>query len=161
MAVTPPSVRCLIALLLVLLTASCEQPEQVEAPYQFTGDIKHTMSVLLEPAAEVIWDSAGTIETLEGVEDLQPTTEEGWAQVQYAATVVAETGNLLMMPGRSRGDDWQEVAQGLVSTGQAALLAAQQQDADALFEAGGQIYNVCVSCHQLYWTEGSSRFTSD
>ena len=157
----PASVRCLLAVLLGLVLSGCGQSEQKEVPYQFTSDVKHTMSILLEPAAEIIWDSAGTIETLEGIEDLRPTTEEGWAKVQHAATVVAETGNLLMMPGRNRGSDWQEISQGLITTGQAALNAAQKQDADALFEAGGQIYNVCVSCHQLYWTEGSSRFSTD
>ena len=29
-----------------------------------------------------------------------------------------------------------------------------------LFDVGGEIYNVCVSCHQLYWQEGASRVTA-
>ena len=28
--------------------------------------------------------------------------------------------------------------------------AAERQDAEALFNLGGTLYNVCVSCHQLY-----------
>ncbi|GIT39504.1 MAG: hypothetical protein Ct9H300mP8_07000 [Gammaproteobacteria bacterium] len=112
------------------------------------------MHYVLEPAADTIWDSAGTIATLEGVEDLAPTTEEGWFRVQHAAAVVSESGNLLLMPGRTMdGDDWREISHGLVSTGESLMTAAEQQDADAVFDLGGQLYNVCVACHQRYWIE--------
>ena len=116
------------------------------------------MAVVLEPAADKVWDSAGFIITERGVKDLAPTTDEGWENVRHGAAVVAETGNLLMMPGRAMpGDDWMEISAGLVQAGQRAMVAAEARDADALFEVGGEIYNVCVSCHQLYWPDGSSR----
>ena len=35
----------------------------------------------LEPAAEVIWDSAGWITTVAGEQSLWPTTDAGWATV--------------------------------------------------------------------------------
>jgi hypothetical protein len=109
------------------------------------------MEFVLDPAADMIWDSAGYIITAEGEQDLQPTTDEGWLAVQHSAVVVAETGNLLMMPGRARDDkDWIEISQGLVDVGMRAKAAAEAHDADALFEAGGQIYRVCTSCHQIY-----------
>ena len=112
------------------------------------------MHYVLEPAADTIWDSAGTIATLEGVEDLAPTTEEGWFRVQHAAAVVSESGNLLLMPGRTMdGDDWRESSHGLVSTGASLMPAAEQPDADAVFALGGQLYNVCVACQQRYWIE--------
>jgi len=149
--------RLLIGCWLLLLATGCTQPDNVTLPYEPVGDLKHTMSIVLEPAADVIWDSAGTIETLDSVQDLRPTTEEGWNRVKHAASVVAETGNLLMMPGRAKDNgDWVEISGGLILTGKAALDAAENKDADALFEAGGQIYNVCVSCHQIYWVEGQA-----
>ena len=71
----------------------------------------------------------------------------------YAAATLAESGNLLMLPGRAIGDDWVEYAQGLVSASELALAAARAQDADALFDAGGRIYQVCRACHNQYWPE--------
>ncbi len=112
------------------------------------------MHYVVEPAADIVWDSAGTIATLEGIEDLAPTTDEGWFRVQHAAAVITESGNLLLMPSRAEdGADWREISLGLVSTGTALMNAAKEQNADAIFDLGGQLYNVCVACHQRYWTE--------
>ena len=58
-----------------------------------------------------------------------------------------------MLPGRALGDDWVEYSRGLIDAGELALLAAQQQDKKALFDAGGQIYQVCLACHNQYWTD--------
>ena len=72
--------------------------------------------------------------------------------------MVVESGNLLLLPERLRdAPDWIEISQGLTSVGQRVLAAAEAQDADALFKTGGELYNVCVSCHQFYWTEGNRR----
>lgn len=145
--------------LLVLSLAGCNKPADVTPPYKPVGDVKHTMNAVLEPAADVIWDSAGAIITFEGEQDLAPTTEEGWQAVINSATVVAEAGNLLMMPGRARDNgDWMEISRGLVEMGEKALAAAEAKDADALFEAGGQLYNVCLSCHQIYWVDQPGRY---
>ena len=136
----------------VLVLSGCAQPEAARpVPFKPTGDVKHIMDFVLDPAADVIWGSAGAIITIEGTQDLQPTTDEGWLAVEQAAVVVAESGNLLMMPSRVRGDkDWIEISQGLVDVGLRAKAAAKDHNADDLFEAGGQIYRVCASCHQLY-----------
>ena len=135
--------------------AGCSEPDTSSVVnYATSLDVEQLMHYVLEPAADIVWDSAGTIATLEGVEDLAPTTDEGWFRVQHAAAVVSESGNLLLMPGRSMdGEDWQEISLGLVSTGAALMTAAEQQNADAIFELGGQLYNVCVACHQRYWVE--------
>jgi cytochrome c556 len=105
----------------------------------------------LEPAADVIWDSAGFVITEDGEVDLQPTTQEGWDQVRNSATVVAEGGNLLMLPGLAvDADDWRDYSSGLIDAGVKARQAAVNRDAEALFDAGGQIYNVCRACHNRY-----------
>jgi hypothetical protein len=138
-------------LLFVLGVASCSQPEAVVMPYQPTSTIHDFMYWALDPAVDVIWDSAGVIVTEEGETDLRPTTQEGWDHVRNSATLVAEAGNLLMMPGyRADELDWIEYAQGLVRAGLQARDAAMAQDADALFDAGGAIYNVCRACHNKY-----------
>lgn len=144
--------RIAYVLLIVLGLIGCTQPEEIKpVPYKLTGDVKHIMQWVLDPAADLIWDSAGSIITAEGTEELAPTTEEGWLAVQHSAVVVAETANLLIMPGRARDDqDWQEISLAMVDVGMRARAAAEAKDSDALFEAGGELYRVCVSCHSRY-----------
>jgi hypothetical protein len=146
--------RALFALVPFLLGVGCgtRAPRADLAPaYEPITDVHQTMAWILTPAAEVIWDSAGTIITAEGQTELAPTTAEGWDNVRNHAAIVAETGNLLMMPGRAEGDDWNAYARGLHATGRQAMAAAEARDADALFEAGGQLYQACVACHARYW----------
>ena len=86
-------------------------PSSVSAPkpepaYRPIAGVMQTMESILDPAADVIWDSAGFIITAQGEADLSPTTDAGWEKVRNGALVIAESGNLLMMPGRSAGSDW-------------------------------------------------------
>lgn len=138
----------IIVTLTLLAACSGDVPT---TPYAPTGNQYQFMTQYLEPASDVIWSSAGAIVTADGEVDLQPTTEEGWLKVVHAATVVAEAGNLMMMPGLTNGEaDWAEYAQGLTRAALLAKSAAEAQDADALFVAGGAIYNVCRACHNKY-----------
>lgn len=139
----------------VVSLAGCSAPEEVpEIPYRATASVHDYMVWALEPAADVIWDSAGFIITEAGEQDLQPTTSEGWDKVRTAATQVAEAGNVLMIPSyRADSADWIDYAAGLIVAGEKARAAAIAHDADALFEAGGQVYNVCRACHNRYMTE--------
>ncbi|MEH6558230.1 MAG: hypothetical protein V7459_16105 [Oceanicoccus sp.] len=150
-----------LALVLLLPLVGCEQDStasatDISADYQTVTDIRQTMLWILEPAADVLWDSAGTIITEEGDRELAPTTDEGWQHVINNAAVVAETGNLLMMPDRAAGADWVEYAGGLTAAAKMAIKAAQDQDSDALFDAGGRIYQVCKACHSQYLIESES-----
>jgi hypothetical protein len=137
-----------------LLLAACNpEPPALVTPYQPVNDVHHVMELILDPATDVIWGSAGTIISEEGRRELAPTTDEGWHKVEQAAAVVTESGNLLMMPGRSGGEDWNEYSSGLIEAGKLAMKAAQDQDSDALFDAGGRLYQVCLACHNQYWVE--------
>jgi hypothetical protein len=112
------------------------------------------MESTVHPSAEVLFDSVGTIISVNGVEEIAPKNDEEWAEVQHSALTLAEAGNLLMMPGRAKPDaDWMRLAQGLVDVGVAAHKAAQAKNAEALFEAGGQIYEICQRCHSRYWAK--------
>ena len=142
-----------IALILSLAVVGCGGAPP-SASFEPVHDVKETMRLVLDPAADVIWSSAGEIVTADGVEDLAPTTDEGWLRVAHAAAVVAESGNLLMTPDRALDQaDWAEISRGMVRAGVRARDAAEARDAAALFAAGGHLYNVCVSCHQQYWVD--------
>ncbi len=137
----------------------CSPDERIALPeaqkgtsvYKLSGDVKHIMQWVLDPAVDGIWGSAGTIITADGSKELAPTTDEGWLAVEHSAAVVAASGNLLLMPGRAVDDEgWRNISQGLVEAGLVAQAAAKNQDSDALFDAGGQIYRICKACHSVY-----------
>ena len=141
----------LIGLLLITICAACAEQESQKVLPKATGSTYQMMTSYLEPSADKIWGSAGFIITEDGEVDLQPTTEEGWLSVINAATVVAEGGNLLLIEGYSPNEsDWDAYSKGLTSAALKARQAAKNEDADALFEAGGEIYNVCRACHNRY-----------
>lgn len=146
--------RIPIAVFALTLLVGCGPSTETELPvttsYEPVTDVRQTMEWILDPATDVIWESAGTIISAEGRRELAPTTDEGWDRVRNAAAVVAETGNLLQMPGRAVGPDWIDYAQGLTAGGKRAIEAAEGRDADALFDAGGQLYRVCRGCHEQY-----------
>ena len=143
----------LLQLLLLLLAACAEQEAPTAPPFKVVTDPHQTMAWILDPAADLIWDSAGTIISAAGEQELHPTTAEGWDEVARNAAILAEAGNLLMLPGRSAGKDWNEYASGLIEAGILAMQAAQARDSDALFDAGGRIYQVCLACHNQYLIE--------
>lgn len=145
----------LAALALAFAQGGCDRAPP-PMPVQPVGDMKETMVWVLDPAADVIWGSAGFVLTAEGQQDLQPTSEEGWARVRHGAAVVAESGNLLLLPhlvpadSEAGTDAWMEFANGMTRVGMELMDAADNQNAEAVFEKGGHLYNVCVACHQVY-----------
>ena len=119
---------------------------------QSTSEMHDTMTQILEPAADVIWRSAGYIITKEGEENLAPTTDEGWAEVRHNALILAESGDLLQSPALAVDQGaWIEYARALSKVSKSAITAAKNKDADELFKVGGHVYNVCRACHQTYW----------
>jgi len=137
--------------------ASSQTEQAGSSPFKLSGDVKHIMQWVLDPAVDGVWDSAGSIITAAGTRELAPTTDEGWLAVEHSAAVVAASGNLLLMPGRAVDDEgWRNISQGLVEAGLLAQAAAKNQDSDALFDAGGQIYRVCKACHSVYVQDDES-----
>ena len=114
-------------------------------------ELSQLMEWVIDPAADVVWDSVKTIATEEGTKEIAPRTQEEWDAVRNAAAVLAEAGSSLMSEGRARDHDrWMKAARRLIDAAQGALAAAQAKDAGALFAAGGRIYDACAACHRQY-----------
>ena len=126
------------------------QPEVAEVPYNLSLDMKQFMNHVLEPAADVVWDSAGYIVTMDGETSLAPTNDEEWAAVKAAGAMILESGNMLMLPERAADADWQEFAEAMSTVGLQVMAAADAQDDDAVFQTGATLYSVCVACHQIH-----------
>ena len=118
----------------------------------------YIMDPMLDSAAEVFWDSAGFIDTYEGTTDLSPTTDEGWQRISDAADNIDQISAQLREERYSLNRPaWIQLSSGLVDAAERGRRAALDRDADELFEAGAQLYQVCVACHQAYWS--NNRFS--
>jgi hypothetical protein len=113
--------------------------------------VKQLMAAVLEPAAEIYWDAVGTVEDEKGAREIAPETQEQWDAVRNSAYVIAESGNLLMMGARVKdASDWMTMSRDLIDAGKRALQAAEARDRDAVFAAGGDLYESCTRCHAKY-----------
>ena len=136
----------------VVLIVACETPSTTPPPFVPVGDVQQLMEMVIDPAADIVWESVGTIVTLDGTEEIFPRSDEEWSTVRNSAMVLAESGNLLMVGDRSKGEGpWMIMSQALVEAGMVALEAAESKDPEAVFAVGEQIYNACETCHVLYW----------
>ena len=169
----------LVALSLVVGTACrSQQPASAVQPeYVPTATVKDLMLSLIDPAADVVWESVQTIVTPAGTEEKMPKTDEEWAAVRGGALRVVEGANLLMMPGRpvARPGEksvtpgvelepeeieaninkdraqWNKLAMGLHDITVEALKAIDARDVNALIEIGGRMDMACENCHSTYW----------
>ena len=120
-------------------------------PFQTTANMKDLMLNVLDPAADTIWESVGTIIDAEGTHERAPSTDDEWAGVRAGAIQLAESGNLLMLPSRSSGsEEWIAQARALIEASTRAMKAIDAKDKDALFTIGGDIYDVCTNCHRQF-----------
>src|SRR5580765_6713657 len=64
------------------------------------GTVKEIMQGIVDPNADVLWESVATNITAAGIEEKAPKTDDEWAAVQHSALMLAEAVNLLKMRGR-------------------------------------------------------------
>ena len=153
----------LLVIFFGLSTCSNDQSEPPalanDVTYNTQLNVQQIMGLVLEPASDVLWDSAGWVMDAAGYEDLYPTTDEGWEYVRAQAAIVVESGNMLALPGRAEDDDaWMIYSEGLSDAGILAMEAAAEQNEEDFFQAGAQLYSVCTACHQAYNPDINSRF---
>src|SRR5687768_14953478 len=58
------------------------------------------MTSVIDPEADVLWNSVATIVTASGTEEREPRTDEEWATLRRSAIQLVEATNLLRVPGR-------------------------------------------------------------
>lgn len=151
-----------------------------KSPYfKTTATLQDLMAFIIDPVADELWQSVETEVTLTGLVETKPKTDEEWLKVRQQAITLIESANLLQIPGRpiasvgkkledsdvsgiySADEIFQAIeknAEGfakealLLSSGaEKALKAIDAKNADALQEAGGEIYHACESCHLKFW----------
>ena len=121
-----------------------------------------TLARLMDPelntASEVYWDNAGFVDSYEGTTDLTPTTPEGWQAILDASDIIDQLSAMLQAPIYSQErPGWNQMAQSLTLATERGRKAVQNEDGEELFQAGAQLYQVCVACHQTFWS--NNRFS--
>jgi hypothetical protein len=109
--------------------------------YQAAGTMSDLMVKIIYPASDAVFYIATR----------QPKTEAEWGELQGKTLALAESANLLMMPGRARDQDrWMQDSKLMLDAGMAAFRAARSKDVAALEAVNDQLYTSCTSCHQHY-----------
>ena len=135
-----------------VLATGCKRP----LPFKPVATVRQLMESTVHPAAEVIFESVGTIKTIEGTEEIAPGNDEDWAEVRRNAVTLAEAGNLLLIGDRPKDrEKWYANARALTDAALLAVRAVDAKNPEQLFDAGGQVYEVCQRCHELYWDDAT------
>lgn len=125
-----------IGLLLLASAAVAQAPT-----YQVVGSVSQIMLSMSYPMSDALFY----------IERNPPMNDRDWTAIQNAALMLAESGNLLMMPGRARDQDrWMTDAKLMVDAGAAALKAARAKDMAAILALNEQIVTSCTTCHMDY-----------
>src|SRR4029079_5319584 len=123
------------------LTALLAFSASLSAQSQPVGTMSDLMVKIISPASDAIFYIATRT----------ATSEAEWTELQGKALAVAESANLLMMPGRARDQDrWMDDAKLMLDAGRAAFRAAKAKDVAALDALNDKAYTSCTSCHQHY-----------
>ena len=168
------------ALLFVMAACSSSKPAPAagsESAFRLSTTIKEIMDSVVDPNADVLWESVSTTVNREGTFEKKPTTDEDWKTVRRSAVALVEATNLLVMDGRKIAPDghksefpgielepgemqkikdadqaaWVQYAHGLHDKAMVALKAIDEKSVQGLMDAGEAIDEACENCHKHYW----------
>lgn len=141
-------------------------PPPAPAPQPY-ATLAQMMRGIPFPASNIIFDTQSEDPGVQkkGAEGAKGATASfssvygGWQAVENNALAIAETANLLLVPGRmcENGrpapldrEDYRRFAAGLADAGKAAYKAAQSKNLDAMVEVSGTVSDACAACHEVY-----------
>ena len=115
------------------------------------ASVRQIMIGVTIPAATAVYDSVGTVISARGIEETAPRNDEEWAQLATHAAMLAESGNMMMVPGRAIDTgDWMKMSNDMVAAAQAAVKAAEAKSTEGILDAGSKINTTCDNCHARY-----------
>jgi hypothetical protein len=155
--------------------SACRGRQQPE--YTTSATIKDIMDSIVDPSADVVWNSVSTLVSTAGIEEKAPKNDEEWADVRRGAIRLVEAPNLLMLPGRHVArpgeksetpgvelepeemearinkdrDAWNGRAKVLHDVSLEMLRAVEAKDREKMLEVGDRLDKACENCHLNYW----------
>ena len=123
------------------MAASLAQAGSGQPPMRNVGSMSDLMVKIIYPASDALFY----------IESRTPKTDAEWTALEGQALMVAETANLLMMPGRARDQkQWMADAKLMLDAGAAAVKAAKTKNVEAISALNDQLLESCTSCHKHY-----------
>ena len=135
-------------------------------PRRFTGTCAQLMRGVMFPNSNIIFAAQSTDPAkIKAAGDPSTATDPlagtygQWAAVENAGLALAESANLLMIPGRMcqngkavplQNPDWAGLVQGLRDAGMAAYKAGQSKNPDNVLMAADTLTTACSNCHDKY-----------
>jgi hypothetical protein len=144
--------------------------------------VKELMRDMIDPASDFVFDSISTVTSKKGVVETEPRTDAEWEKVRFGAVTMAEGIYLLKIPrpfappgdeNNSTGPEpeelspaqilaklkadpvlWNAKIEALRNVGLEVLEIVKKKDANALWQAGGDLDDACEGCHLEYWYPG-------
>ena len=149
------------------LSVPAQEPPASAAP-QVHANLNQLMRGVLYPAANVVFfaqaDDPGAVKPIPGNDpgmatDPLTSTFGGWQAVENAALALAESANLLSIPGRScsngapvptKDPAWAMFVQEVRDVSMKAYRAAQAKDQDKMIEISETLSTACAGCHRKW-----------
>ena len=133
---------------------------------QVHGNLQQVMRGILFPASNVIFAAQSNDPSkVKPASDPSTATDPlastygGWTAVENAGLALAESANLLMVPGRMcangkpvpmQNPDWPGFVQGLRDAGMEAYKAGQSKNQDKILDAANTMTTAGSNCHDKY-----------
>ena len=125
----------------IILAASLAQAASSRPPTRNVGTMSDLMVKIIYPASDALFY----------IESRTPKTDAEWAVLEGQALMVAESANLLMLPGRARDQkQWMADAKLMLDAGADAVAAAKEKNVEAIAALSDRLLESCTSCHKNY-----------
>lgn len=121
----------------MLIAAGVVSAADVPSP-QATATMSEIMTRIVQPSSDAVFYVSRT----------PPQTDEDWRRLENQTLVLAESANLLLMPGYVQAQEqWLRDSLLMRNAAVAAYQAAQTKDLAALEELNNALYESCENCH--------------
>ena len=123
------------------LAAALAQTASTRPPTRNVGTMSDLMVKIIYPASDALFY----------IESRTPKTDSEWTALEGQALMVAESANLLMMPGRARDQkQWMADAKLMLDVGTEAVAAAKEKNVEAIAALSDRLMESCTTCHKNY-----------
>src|SRR4026207_339252 len=123
----------------VALAATLAQAASDRPPTRNVGSMSDLMVKIIYPTSDALFY----------IESRTPTDDAEWNALEGQMLVLAESANLLMMPGRARDQkQWMADAKLMLDAGAAAVKAVKSKNVEAISALSDQLLESCTSCHK-------------
>lgn len=125
----------------IAAAAALAQTASDRPPTRNVGSMSELMVKIIYPTSDALFY----------VESRTPKTESEWTALEGQALMLAESANLLMMPGRARDQkQWMADARLMLDAGAAAVKAVKSKNVEQISALSDQLLESCTSCHRHY-----------